>query len=442
MLKEGQETEFKREYTDAIKRTIVAFANTNGGDLYIGIENDGTVYGVDDSDAMMVRVSNMIHDAISPDVSFISRCDCISMDNKTVIKVTVQRGADRPYYLTGKGIRPEGVYIRHGATTIPASESAILNMIKESSGQSYESAGSLNQGLTFDSTETYFRTKQLDLDIAKMRSLGLIEGDGTYTNLGMLLSDQCIHTIKIAVFQGKNKEVFRDRQEFTGSLFQQMQQAIEYIERFNLLHAEIVGLERIERYDYPKAAIREALFNAVVHRDYAFHSSVLISIFDDRIEFVNVGGLMRGISFDDIMLGVSSLRNPKLANVFYRLKLIEAYGTGIMKIQDCYAGVAVTAKFETSSNAFKVTLPNLNASAETLPKKKERTSVFYTIEDQREYAVMELIDQNGYTVRSQVQEKLDISQTTAGLVLREMVDKGVICKSGGGGKRTQYIKTK
>ncbi len=112
--------------------------------------------------------------------------------------------------------------------------------------------------------------------------------------------------------------------------------------------------------DYPPESIREALLNAIVHRDYSFSESTLISIFEDRIEFVTIGGLVKGIVLDDVMLGVSVLRNQNLANIFYRLRLIEAYGTGILKINECYNDYAVKPMIETTCNAFKITLPNTN----------------------------------------------------------------------------------
>ena len=128
----------------------------------------------------------------------------------------------------------------------------------------------------------------------------------------MLLSDQCVHTIKPAVFDGSKKTVFRDRRELTGSLLKQSEDAFSYIDQYNRTRAEFNGLERTDRRDYPTEALRETLLNAVVHRDYATSSPTLISIFDDRIEFVSLGGLVRGITFNDIMPGVSVLRNQHL----------------------------------------------------------------------------------------------------------------------------------
>ena len=146
-MTEGKTTEFKREYVEDIKYTAVAFANTDGGKIYIGINDDGSVQGVNNTDTVMLRITNMIRDTIRPDVTMFTECSVEAIDGKSVVVLTVQRGTARPYYLAGKGIRPEGVYLRQGASSVPASETAILNMIKETSGDCYEDARSLNQRL-------------------------------------------------------------------------------------------------------------------------------------------------------------------------------------------------------------------------------------------------------------------------------------------------------
>lgn len=298
--------EFKREYVDDIKYAVIAFANTDGGKLYIGMNDDGTPQGVMDIDQTLLRISNMIRDVIRPDVTMFVDYNVETIDDKQIIVVTIQRGTSRPYYLYGMGVRPEGVYIRQGASSVPASETAILKMIKETSGDCYEDARSINQQLTFEKTSRYFKQRGIDFGDAQKRTMNLISQDGTYSNLAMLLSDQCVHEIKMAVFEGSKKTVFHDRKELTGSLLEQLEDAYAYIDILNKTHAEFHGLERIDKRDYPIEALREALLNAVVHRDYAISSPTLISIFDDRIEIVTVGGLIRGVTLEDIMLGIPS----------------------------------------------------------------------------------------------------------------------------------------
>lgn len=141
--------EFKREYTEDIRKTVISCANTEGGEILIGVDNDGAAVGVDDVGGIMLRATNAIKDSIKPDVTMFVLCEAKEIEGKMVVAVKVGRGTALPYYLAGKGIRPEGVYVRQGASTVPATESAILKMIQETAGDDYETARSLKQELTF-----------------------------------------------------------------------------------------------------------------------------------------------------------------------------------------------------------------------------------------------------------------------------------------------------
>ncbi|MDR1099853.1 MAG: putative DNA binding domain-containing protein [Treponema sp.] len=428
-IQEGLTVEFKREYTEEIKKTIAAFANTGGGTLYVGITDDGAVAGVNAPDETILKLSNSVRDSIRPDVTLFVDYKTEMMEGASVIVVRVQKGTACPYYLAGKGIRPEGVFVRQGASSVPATEIAILKMIKETDGEKYEEVRSLNQDLTFAETAELFKEKDVSFGPNQRKTLRLETPDGIYTNLGLLLSDQAAHTVKLAVFEGIEKEVFKDRWEFSGSLLKQLNDVYGFIDMYNHTHAEVDGLYRSDRRDYPEVAIREALLNALIHRDYAFSGSTLISIFDDRIEFVSIGGLVKGISFDDIMLGISVARNENLANIFYRLKLIEAYGTGIPKIIRSYADFPRKPLLQAADNAFKITLPNRNVSGGS-----SGAAISFT---ENEARVMDLFKSRPVIVRKDVETALAISQAMAVRILRALVDKGAI-RSIGGGKQTRY----
>jgi len=431
---ENLTTEFKREYTEEIKKTIVAFANTAGGTLYIGINDDKTITGVAAPDDTLLNVTNVVRSAIKPDITLFVDFKTEKIGKASVIVVTVQKGTACPYYLAGKGIRPEGVYIRQGASSVPASETAILNMIKETDGEKYEEVRSLNQDLTFKATKQFFETENVPFGLNQQKSLRLQTTDGVYTNLGLLLSDQSVHTIKLAVFEGLEKEIFKDRREMSGSLLKQLNETYEYLDIYNRTHAEVKGLVRLEKRDYPEDALREALLNALVHRDYSFSSSTLISIFDNRIEFVSIGGLPKGVSLDDILLGLSVPRNENLANVFYRLRLIEAYGTGIPKIMRSYDGYMRKPELQATGNAFKITLPNKN----TKSRKGTGNEAAFT---ENEEKVIALLDKQSEIVRKDVEANLTVSQAMAVRILRGLVDKGAI-RIIGEGKKTRYGKVK
>ena len=426
MFRESDSIELKSQVIPDICKEVIGFANTNGGTVYIGIEDNGIIVGVDDEDKIILQLNNMIRDSIKPDITMFVKYEAIILEDKKVIAIKVQRGTDRPYYLGNKGLKPAGVYVRNGTSTNPASEANIRKMIKETDGDSFENMRSLEQNLSFNATNEQFKKRNIVFNEAKMKSLGLFLKDGEYSNVAFLLSDQCTATIKTATFNGTDKLNFQDRKEYSGSLFEQMENVYQYLEMRNKKRASFNGLYRIDTLDYPLDALREALLNCLVHRDYSFSASTLISVYDDRIEFVSIGGLPDGINLDDILLGISACRNPKLAAIFYRLELIEAYGTGIPKIMSSYKDTGFEPKIEVTNNAFKITLPNLNYSID------EQTET----EDNR---IVAFIDKNGFITRKDVEELLGISQTSANRILKDMVDKSVLYRIGNG-KSIKYKK--
>lgn len=433
-FQESFNMELKEILTTELKKEVVAFANTCDGTIYIGINDKGEVVGVENSDDVIERASASIRNAIKPDITMYVTLNVEQIENKNVIVIRVQRGASRPYYIAEKGLKPSGVYIRQGNSSVPASEEYIRQMIKETDGDSFEKLRSLNQALTFDYANRIFENTNINFGDVQKKTLGIIGEDGLYTNLGLLLSDQCIHTLKIAVFEGKEKGVFKDRKEFKGSLLKQITEAFEYVDLLNKTKATFEGLVRKDERDYPVEAIREALLNAVVHREYSFGASTLINIYEDRMEFLSLGGIVSGLSLEAVMLGVSQSRNEKLANIFYRLHLIEAYGTGIQKILLNYEKYGIKPVFKTEIGAFLVILPNIHfnkVKVESIENKDINLDSDYK-------SILEILEQ-GIKSRKEIQKSIKLSQTKVINMLKELLSLGMIEKLGNG-KNTRYKK--
>lgn len=421
-----------------VKKEVIAFANTKGGTIYIGIEDDGKIVGVQEpSERICEQISSMIHDGIKPDVTMFVKITAERLENEEVVKIDVQRGTKRPYYLADKGFKPSGVYVRLGNTSVPATENYIRSMIIETEGTSYEQMRSMEQELTFQMADSEFKKRELPFEISQQKTLGIMDPDGIYTNLGFLLSDQCQHSIKAAVFKGKEKAEFLTRKEFSGSLFKQIEEAYSFIDLANHLRSTFEGLSRIDRRDYSEISIREALLNAVIHRDYSFGGSTLISIFEDRMEFVSLGGLAPGLEIDDIFEGISQSRNPRLSEVFYRLNYVEAYGTGIRKIQSECERNGVEAEFRVSNAAFRTILPNSNFSLQQdiYPKDADQNT---RIEEE----VFHYLRSHKTASRKEIQKAFDLRQTKSGLILKTLEDRGLIKKHGAGRKSAQKDKEK
>jgi len=172
--------------------------------------------------------------------------------------------------------------------------------------------------------------------------------------------------------------------------------------------------------------------NLLIHREYSYRASSFVSLYADRIEFTSIGGLLSGVTLNDVMMGISVCRNVKLANIFYRLELIEAYGTGMRKIMEAYAETGKKPEIETSENAFKIILPNLNVRTETT-----KSPVNKPAEEDQEEMIISLAKRQGAFTRKEVQEKLGISQTTFGRLLKKMIGNGQIIQEGKG-RNTHY----
>ncbi|MCD8241319.1 MAG: putative DNA binding domain-containing protein [Lachnospiraceae bacterium] len=424
MQYESERIEYKSQMTDDIYKEVIAFTNTDGGVIYVGIDDKGNLTGIDNVDETYTRLTNGIRDAIAPDVTMFVRY--VLQDNE-VIRIEVGEGSYKPYYLKSRGMKPNGVYIRQGASSVQASSDQIRRMIKDSDGDVFEEMRAATQELSFEEAERTFRRYKVDFSEEKYIALGLRNiHDDQYTNLAMILSDQCQHTTKIAVFGDEANITFKDAKELGGSIFKQLDDSYAYLTLCNRTAATFKGLERVELSDYPEDALREALLNALVHRDYSYSGSIIINVNDSCIEFISIGGLLPGLSADDIRNGISQPRNRKLAEIFHRLRLIESYGTGIRKIYALYKECAVQPRIEVTTNTFKLVLPNMNASDSVAPNVPETIEKVPVVVTPQMKTVMDYLAEYGEMTDEDLQELLNIKKTRAYLLARQMNENGLI----------------
>lgn len=430
MYIEDEYTELKIELTKEIKKEIIAFANTKGGKIYVGIDDFGNIIGVKNAKEDLESLSGMIREGIKSDLTLYTSINLINIDNKDVIEISIMEAPNKPYYLADKGIKTSGVYLRYGNTSAPASEEVIKKMLRENQGDSFEAIVSQNQNLNFETLKSIFLKHNMELDNNKFKSLNIINLNNQYTNLGLLLSDECPYSIKCAIYNGTNKLEFQDRKEFTGSVLKQVNDVFEYLDLYNKTKGKIVGLERIDTKDYPEYALRESLLNAIIHRDYNYKGSILISLFDDHFEITSLGGIVKGLSIKDLYLGISESRNPNLANIFYRLRYVESFGTGIERIIDSYKEYEKKPIFVDTDNAFNVTLYNVNYvenNEKVLPSNLTQ-----------EEKIIEYLKKNEKINRNIVEKLLDISTSRAKIILNNMCEKSLI-KMVGSGKNIIYV---
>ena len=355
---ESNHIEFKKCYVDDLDKDIIAFLNSQGGRIYIGIEDNGHIIGIPkfEQDDLDLKVANIISDSIYPNSRDFINFD---YDDNNVLIINIRKGNKTPYYLRDKGPKPTGVYIRFGASRRQATEEEILTMIMESRDYSFEKDISYNQNLHFKYLKNYANSANLDFGEHKFKTLGIKNTHNQFTNLGLLVSDENPIVVKFAKYD--NKMDFIYKREYEGSIVLIADRIIIQADDFNALSAKIPdsGGKRIEIKSYPGKSLREAIINAICHADYSASSNIKIEFFPDKVKISNPGGIYDA-TLDEVLEGKQTFRNPGLVNILMRLNFIENYGTGLARIFETYKVGQRKPIFYVTNRFFCITLPNLN----------------------------------------------------------------------------------
>lgn len=365
--RETERIEFKRTVTDHIVKTIIAFANGTGGEIYVGIDDFGQLIGVDDIDGEMLKVSNLVRDAVCPELQQFVHIEPIELEGKTVILISVEAGDEKPYYLASKGLVPAGVFMRLGPATVSMGRRDIRRMIREADGDHFETRHAKVQDLTFDAASRFFAARSVEFSEERYRALGLLARDGFFSNLALLISDQNPYALKCAVFNDDAGTEFLNRIECEGSIFRQYEDALGFLRLANNLRSYFPSNTRIDQRDYPDDAIREGLLNALIHRDYdeSVHIPTIVKMYRTELSFTSFGCLY-GITERQAIGRASSARNPGLLALFHRLGEVEAYGSGLPKIWKLYERERLQAAIEAEGSFFTLVLPNINTTRNPL----------------------------------------------------------------------------
>jgi len=366
---EGKTLEFKRDLSspDGVLRTVVAFANTAGGTLLIGVE-DATrhVRGVKSPLDLEERLASIISDSIAPRLA--PELEILPWRSTHVLAVQVYPSPGRPHHLQGEGPQA-GVYVRVGSTNRHADREMIEELRRFARGETFDEQAMPDldlEALDFRAASESFaplrKLKRSDLET--LRLLTVHQGKKVPTIGGMLLfgRDRARHFpdawIQAGRFDGNDKARIADQTEIRSYLGLAIVAAVAFVQKHSL-HGDAIGaVRRKARWSLPPVAVREAIINAVVHADYAQRGApVRISIFDDRLEVENPGLLPFGVTVDDLRQGISKLRNRVIGRVFHELGLIEQWGSGIQRMTAACrdAGMAPPALVEIG-NRFRVTL--------------------------------------------------------------------------------------
>ena len=378
---EGKTLEFKRDLSspDGLLRTVVAFANTAGGTLLVGVE-DGTrhVRGIAEPLGLEEQIASLITDSIAP--RLLPDLEVLSYRKTHVIAVQVYPSAVRPHHLLKAG--PEaGTYVRVGSTNRRADAALIAEMQRFARGEAFDERPlpDINsEAISFRAaSESFAAIRRLTRrELQTLQLLTEYQGRRVPTAGGMLLFGddrlRCFPDawIQVGRFEGTDRAAIADHAELKGSLLAGIEQAMAFVEKHSTRGMRIGRLRRSERWSLPPVAVREALVNAVAHTDYAQSGApIRVALFDDRLEVENPGLLPFGLTVADLPLGVSKLRNRVIGRVLHELGLVEQWGSGVQRmVSACRDAGLATPMFEEIGIRFRVTLFTNQVQEPTLDK--------------------------------------------------------------------------
>ena len=446
---ESKTLEFKAALSsksESYLKTVVAFANTDGGRLIFGIDDKSRqVVGVEKDDVfkIMDAIANAVSDScapkIVPDISF------ETIEDKTVVLVDIAAGFNRPYMLKSGGL-DKGVYVRVGATSRPADTEQIREMMLDGSNQSWDEQVCRSYALTDRAVKKLcsdinrYRTEKDGQNAPKttketLIGWGVLKQDKTEvlpTNAFALLTDNPFGQAKIqcAVFKGESKSVFLDRKEYEGSLCRLLEDAYQYVLRNIRMGAVIEGLIRQDKFELPPAAIREMICNAICHRSYMDEGMIQVSVFDDRLEVSSPGALCRGLTLKDALKGRSKPRNKVIAEVFSRMGIIEKWGTGLQRIVDLAKQEGLKEPvFENNDSFFRVILyRGKEEAAQTTDQTIQTTDQTVQTTEQK---IRNAIAEKPTITRKELAEKTGLSESGIKWQLDKLKKEQKILRAGG-----------
>ena len=415
-MRETRRTEFKETITNTFLKTVSAFSNYEGGEIFFGIDDEGNMKGLPDAKQACLDIENKINDSITPQPNYTLELQ----NHDQTIKLTVKSGPQKPYLYKSKA------YKRNDTATIEVDTLELSRLILEGKNIRFEELPCVDQELTFDilfqKLKECIQIETFNQDTLK--TLNLFDNVNGYNNAAGLLADKNhFPGIDIVKF-GENISVIHKRATFEQmSVLTVYEKALEVFRDY-YQYEEIQGVERKKVEKIPEAAFREAIANALIHRVWDVESQIRVLMFDNRIEVVSPRGLPFGITEEEYLSGkLSVLRNRNLANVFYRLGFVEIFGTGITRIKQLYEEGLKQPEFEVSENTIKIMLPvfekNLNLT-----------------EDEK--MIYKVLSKTMLKPISEIAPYVPFGKSKTTQLLKDMVQKGMV-KIEGKGRGTKYI---
>lgn len=410
MERESKTLEYKASVSKSYLKTVSAYANFQTGRILFGVTDDKARIGIQNPEQVVLQIENQINDNIHPHPDF-----SFEIADDQVITLTVKKGKDTPYCYQGKA------YKRNDFSTVEVTPMEFKNLTLKSLNLTFSEIPSANQSLTFNTfSKLFFDKFGIETHFPDTWiTLGLYSKEGGYTNGAELLSDQNSFPGIDVVIYGESQAMIKKRVTLEKqSVFDCIEKCMTlFLEQYT--YETVVRLFREVKEQIPASSFREAITNAVIHREWQIHSTIKVEFFPDRLIVTSPGDLPEGMDVDDYLSNshLSILRNQSLALVFLRLGLIESLGSGIPKILESYSDSVTQPAFQITSNMISVTLPVLSSAPEMTMDQKE---------------IYQLIQRNGPLAPAGIVRMSKLSRSTVQRNLNTLVQNNILSKTGNG----------
>ncbi len=437
---ENYNTEFKRTVSKHLEKVIIGFLNTQGGDIYIGLDDDGTVLGVENPDLTQLQIVDRIKNNISPNVLGLYDIKTIQKENKYIIHIIVSGGRERPYHLKEFGMVEKGCFIRVGSSIQQMSTDMISEQFRTRIRIRISNTLSPKQNLTHTQLKIYYDGQGYDIQQNFLENLELYTEDGKFNYLAYLLADNNRMSVRVAKYRGKDKVDLIENEEYGDcSIIKACNKVLEKIEIENKTFAEITSTVRKETKLMDSKAVREAVINAFVHTDYTHELMPIFEFFSDRLTITSYGSLPYELTEEDFFKGKSFPRNRELMRVFKDLDLVEQLGSGMNRIMNTYD----KSIFRISKTFFVVTI-FYNAESGTIPTESGTIPTedgtipteSGTVNHNKKQQVLELLQTDSAITQNAASEILGIPLRTVKRIFSRLIADDIIERVGD--NRTGY----
>lgn len=421
---EDVRNEFKIKLTDNFEREIIAFLNTNGGNLYIGISDKGEVVGTSKNiDLLQRTIKDRIKDNISPSTLGLFDVVVEELDNKKYIKIIVARGTEKPYYLKGMGMTPDSCFIRVGSSVQGMSDDIISREFSSRTRNSLKNIVSPNQELTFTQLKIYYEEKGFKINNNFLKQLELYTTDDKYNYVAYLLSDNNTIAVRFAKYETDTAVNLIENEDYgCCCIIKATQNILDKLRIENKTFTKITYPTRkeIDLFDYN--AVREAVVNAIVHNDWSREYAPKFEMFNNRIVISSNGGLQENTSKEEFLSGFTLPRNRELMKVFRDLEYVEQMGTGIIRILEKYN----KSCFEFFPNFIRVSFPY---NENTFSNKKEKKIINSDL-SALQSSIISLIQDEPTITQETLAKLLNTTKRTIQRNIKELIDQGILKRSG------------